>query len=215
MATVSRPSERSARVPAARSEQRRAGTAEEACYTALSDAGVAFERIPKSNAPSVAWLIELSSAIGGVVIRGGKKSAPTNYLDCRLAQALLAWAPSLRAQGVVALEHLSVYRRGAVVAGSNKQSGHALGWAIDVARFELRDGRTLSVLQDWTNRARGAQPCQRQPTDSDAARIMRTLVCDASQQQLFTMVLTPHYNEAHKNHVHLEIGRTGEEPWIG
>ena len=201
---------------AAKAEQHRTGDAnEEACYADLSGAGVTFQRVAKSSAPGVAWPIKLTSPIGGVVIRGGKKNAPTNYLDCRLAQALLAWAPSLRAQGVVALEHLSAYRRQAVVANTGKQSGHALGWAIDVARFEMRDGRKLSVLTDWNNRARGADPCQQQSTDSEAAHIMRTLVCEASEQQLFRMVLTPHYNDAHKNHVHMEVGRKGEDSWIG
>jgi hypothetical protein len=208
--------DRTASRPAAKAEQRRAAdSAEEACYTALRDANVAFQRVAKSSAAGLAWPINLTSAIGGVVIRGGKKNAPTNYLDCRLAQALLAWAPSLRAQGVVALEHLSAYRRAAVVAGTNERSGHALGWAIDVARFELSDGRKLSVLNDWTNRARGAEPCQPRANDSEAARIMRTLVCGAAEQQLFRMVLTPHYNDAHKNHVHLEIGRRGEGSWVG
>lgn len=202
--------------PAAKAEQHRTSDAnEDACYAALSAAGVTFQRVAKSGAPGVAWPIKLTSAIGGVVIRGGKKNAPTNYLDCRLAQALLAWAPSLRAQGVIALEHLSAYRRQAVVAGTGKQSGHALGWAIDVARFEMRDGRKLSVLNDWNNRTRGADPCQQQSTDSEAGHIIRTLVCDASEQQLFQMVLTPHYNDAHKNHVHMEIGRKGEDSWIG
>ncbi|HKU45104.1 MAG TPA: extensin family protein [Polyangiales bacterium] len=214
-AAVTKPAKRTASRPAAKPNARRAGDAnEEACYAALSDAGVAFTRVQKSSAPGVDWPINLTSAIGGIAIRGGKKNAPTNYLDCRLAQALLGWAPSLRAQGVVALEHLSAYRRQAVVAGTNKQSGHALGWAIDVARFELRDGRKLSVLNDWTNRARGADPCQQRATDSEAAEIMRTLVCGAAEQQLFRMVLTPHYNDAHKNHVHLEIGRKGEGSWI-
>src|SRR5262245_30542476 len=63
-------SRHAARAPAAKPEQRRAGGAdEEACYTALRNADVAFERVYKNDAPGVAWPIELSSALGGVVIR--------------------------------------------------------------------------------------------------------------------------------------------------
>ena len=188
---------------------------EAACYAGLSDGGVAFQKVSKSDAPGVAWPIKLTSAVDGVLIHGGKSDAPTNYLDCRLALALLAWAPSLREQGVVGLEHYSAYRRDAVVAGTASPSGHAIGSAIDIGRFEMRDGRKLSVLEDWTNRDRGADPCEWWPTDSDAARIMRKLVCDAYRAELFQSVITPHYNDAHQNHVHLEIAPKSEGAWIG
>jgi hypothetical protein len=205
----------SARPPAARAPQPRASADEAACYGDLSEQGVAFRRVAKGDAPGLAWPIQLTAALDGVLIHGGKKNAPTNYLDCRLARALLAWTPSLRAQGVVGLAHLSMYRRNAVVAGTSKQSGHALGRAIDVARFEMRDGRELSVLHDWTNRTRGADPCQAWPSDNDAARTMRKLVCAASELEVFQTVLTPHYNDAHNNHVHLELSGSGDDAWIG
>jgi hypothetical protein len=191
-----------------------AATGEAACYASLNEAGVSFQKLPKDQALGVAWPINLTSAVDGVVIHGAKKNAATNYLDCRLALALLAWAPSLREQGVVGLAHLSAYRRDAVVAASKKQSGHALGFALDVARFEMRDGRELGVLEDWVNRSRGADPCQKWPTDQDAARIMRKLVCDAYEHDLFQSVVTPHANDAHFNHVHLEIRRKDEGAWM-
>jgi hypothetical protein len=156
----------------------------------------------------------LDGPIRGVRVHGaGHAEAPTNYLDCRLARALLAWAPQLRAHGVVGLEHYSMYRPEAVVGSSNKQSGHAAGRAIDVAEFRLSDGRTLSVLNDWTNRARGADPCQSWP-DKQAGKLMRQLVCDAAARGLFQIVVTPHHNDAHANHVHLEIDPQRPALWI-
>jgi hypothetical protein len=193
----------------------RTASTESACHAGLSAGGVTFQTVAKSEAPGVAWPIRLTSAVDGVLIHGGKSDAPTNYLDCRLALALLAWAPSLREQGVVGLEHYSVYRRDAVVAGTSSPSGHAIGSAIDVGLFEMRDGRRLSVLEHWTNRDRGKDPCQQWPTDDEAARIMRRLVCDAYQNELFQTVITPHYNDAHKNHVHLEVAPKSEGAWIG
>jgi hypothetical protein len=199
------PASAPAPAPAANAQQPRAIGNESACYAGLNDAGVSFQKVPSDQAPGVAWPIQLTSAVDGVLIHGGKKDAPTNYLDCRLALALLAWAPSLREQGVIGLEHFSAYRRDAVIAGTAKPSGHAVGSAIDVGRFEMRDGRKLSVLEDWTNRDRGAEPCQEWPTDGEAARIMRKLVCDAYAHDLFQSMVTPHDNDAHKNHVHLEV----------
>ena len=144
---------------------------------------------------------------------GGKADAPTNYLDCRLARTLLSWAPTLRAKGVVGLEHYSMYRAESVVGRSNKPSGHSLGRAIDLAKFELRDGRVLSVLDDWTQRTRGGDPCRSWPDDADA-RLMRQLVCEAAARGLFHIVVTPHHNDAHANHVHLEIDPQGQSLWI-
>jgi len=199
----------------ARPRQPSGGGSEAACYAQLHDAGVGFEEVPATKAPGVAWPIDLTTPIDGVRIQGGgKKNAPTNYLDCRLARALLEWAPALRDSGVVGLVHMSAYRRDAVVAGSTQQSGHASGQAIDVGRFQMRDGTELSVLDDWTNRDRGADPCREWRTDNDAARVMRKLVCDAVERDVFQMALTPHYNDAHKNHVHLELRSDADSGWV-
>jgi hypothetical protein len=192
----------------------RAEANEAACHARLNEAGVSFRALAKDQAPGVAWPIELTSDLNGVFIQGGKKNAPTNFLDCRLALALLVWIPSLREQGIVSLQHMSMYRRDALIAASNKQSGHALGLAIDVGRFELHDGRELSVLEDWVNRERGADPCREWPSDEAAARIMRKLVCDAYAQGLFQSIVTPHENDAHNNHVHLEIRRENQGVWM-
>lgn len=214
---VRRPSPR-ARVRAAsvNSHSRGASPVEAACYADLRRAAVPFEIVAKDRANGVAWPIRLTGPVAGIQVHGGAKpNAPSNYLDCRLAQALLEWAPELRRAGVVGLRHYSMFRQGARVAGTSKQSAHALGTAIDVARFELRDGGELSVLDDWTNRERGADPCLTRGSDTAAARLMRRLVCRASQQDLFQTVITPHYNDAHRNHVHLEIDPSQHGRFIG
>lgn len=184
-----------------------------ACYSALQAAEVGFERVPEARAAGIAWPIELSGPIAGVKVYGARKNAPTNYLDCRLALALVEWAPLLKRKGVVGLEHYSMYRAEATVDQSTKPSGHALGRAIDVAFFDLRDGRRLSVLGDWKNRTRGAAPCEADSMN-DAEKLMRELVCEALDRGLFRTVVTPHYNDAHANHVHLEVGEPQASVWI-
>jgi hypothetical protein len=188
-------------------------TSEAACFAQLEAAGVSFEPVPQDDAEGVAWPIKLSGPIQGVRIHGGKKNAPTNYLDCRLAIALVEWAPMLERAGVVGLQHFSMYRHAARIGKTSKVSGHALGRAIDIGVFEMRDGRKLNVLKDWKNRARGAAPCD-SASSNDAEKIMRDLICEATDREVFQMVLTPHYNEAHKNHIHLEVGPRGGS-WAG
>jgi hypothetical protein len=184
--------------------------AEAACYADLEAAGVRFQRVPQERAPGVAWPIELAGPIGGVRVYGGAKDAPTNYLDCSLAMALVEWAPELEREGVIGLQHYSMYRRDARVGQSTKESGHALGRAIDVAYFDLRDGSRFSVLTDWKSRTRGVEPCSVR-SSGPREKLMRELVCDALSHELFQTVLTPHYNAAHKNHLHLEVGAPGAD----
>jgi hypothetical protein len=43
---------------------------------------------------------------------------------------------------------------------------------------------------------------------------MRQLVCEAAARGLFQVVVTPHYNDAHGNHVHLEIDPQASSLWI-
>jgi hypothetical protein len=156
------------------------------CEDALASAGVRFERVAESAANGVEQPV-------------------------RLTGPLLSWAPTLRRAGVARIEHYSMYRPGARVGGSGRESGHARGLAIDAARFYLRNGSVLDVLTDWEERDHGGAPCPRRPEEAWPSRLLRGIVCDAVDQQLFQIVITPHHDHAHDNHVHLE--RKPEVSW--
>jgi hypothetical protein len=126
-------------------------------------------------------------------------------LDCRLAVTFLAWAPILRHAGIDAIDHYSIYRPGAHVHGNGHESGHARGLAIDAARFHLHNGAVLDVLTDWEERDRGGAPCPRRDDEAWPSRLLRGVVCDAVDHNLFQVVITPHHDSAHDNHVHLEL----------
>lgn len=183
------------------------------CYATLAAEGVEFERVPGARAAGVDAPIVLSGDVHGVRVYGGKKQAPTNYLDCRLALTLVEWAPLLKSKDVVGLRHYSMYRADATIGRSSKTSGHARGRAIDVGSIDMADGRSLSVLEQWKNRKRGVEPCTA-ASSSDEEELMREVVCDALEQELFQTAITPHYNDAHANHVHLEIGAPAMESWV-
>jgi hypothetical protein len=184
------------------------------CEAALQKAGVPHRWLAASDAEGIAWPIVLEGAVAGVRIAGGgKPDADTNDLDCRLATTLLAWAPALQAHGVVAIDHLSMYRSQARVDSTHKESGHAAGRAIDLGAIELRDGRKLSVLRDWRNRAPNADPCG-DYADDGAGKLLRELVCDAGARGLFQVIVTPHHNAAHADHVHLEIDPQATSLWM-
>jgi len=175
------------------------------CLDQLARAGVSFQSVAPDAANGVRQPILLTGALGGIQIRARGGPSVHEVIDCRLALSLLAWAPSLSSAGVSVLEHYSIYRPGARTPNKGQLSGHARGLAIDAARFHMRDGRVFDVETDWEARDRDEAPCPRRPDEAQGARLLRGVVCDAVEHQLFQVVLTPHHDAAHHNHVHLEL----------
>lgn len=175
----------------------------ETCERTLRDQGIRFENIPTEDARGVDYPIRLTSPVNGVRI--APDEGVHSVIDCRLAVALAAWAPDLRALDVVGIDHVSIYRPNARIHGTRRVSGHAHALAIDALAFILSDGQRLSVLGSWSDRDAGADPCALHEGDDEATRKMRTAICTAVQRDLFQVVLTPHHDAAHANHVHLEI----------
>ena len=176
----------------------------ERCYAALTAARVDFERVPREDARGVENPVRLRGPVQGVEVVA-RRHGMHAILDCRLALALSSWAPSLQRAGVVRIEHYSMYRPRARVGGGGRVSGHARGLAIDAARFQLPNGAVLDVLTDWEDREQGSSPCPRRPEEAWPSRLLRGVVCDAVASNLFQVVLTPHHDRAHENHVHLEL----------
>jgi hypothetical protein len=185
----------------------------DACAATLARQGVAFDRLTPDAAHGVRMPVRLRGALGGIEVTATTRDrrSTATILDCRLALALLSWAPTLRRAGITRIEHYSMYRPNARVAGSHRESGHAHGLAIDAARFYLRDGTALDVLNDWEERDRGGAPCPKRLEEAWPSRLLRGVVCDAVDHKLFQIVITPHHDRAHGNHVHLE--RKPEVTW--
>ncbi|MFT3928005.1 MAG: extensin family protein [Myxococcales bacterium] len=175
------------------------------CRRLLDRAGVRFESVPDDAAPHVAEPVYLLSPLEGVSFGPKNGASEHGMVDCRLAVALLAWAPSLQEAGVVKVEHYSTYRPGARVRASRRSSGHARALAIDAARFHMRDGTVLDVDLDWDERERGGDPCPVRRSEEEKGKLLRKIVCDAVERDLFQVVITPHHDRAHQNHVHLEL----------
>jgi hypothetical protein len=175
------------------------------CHRALHRAGVRFEALLSQDAPGVRWPVRLLGPVSGVQFEPLDTTQVYTVLDCRLAVALRSWASDLHGRGVRRVQYFSMYRPGARVGGDGGVSGHAHGMAIDAARFTLRDGAAVDVLDDWEGRKLGQAPCPVRSDEGFGSRLLRKITCSAADSRLFQVVLTPHYNKAHGNHVHLEI----------
>lgn len=76
------------------------------------------------------------------------------------------------------------------VAGTARRSGHSIANAIDVGAIVLKDGRRISILSGWTS------------PDPNVRAFLRTIRASACRR--FGTVLSPDYNAAHRDHLHLE-----------
>jgi hypothetical protein len=74
-----------------------------------------------------------------------------------------------------------------------RPSEHARANAIDVAALKLEDGRVISIAGDWNGQGTAGD---------DGRRFLKRLRDGACR--VFSTVLTPDYNAAHRDHLHLD-----------
>lgn len=148
---------------------------------------------------------------GTLVAAGGAREAafaPAGLVtSCPVATALLLWdervvQPAARRHfgtGVARFIHAGSYScRRLYGRETGAWSEHATADAVDILGFRLEDGRTISVLRDWSG------------SDAEAAFLheVRDGAC-----RLFTTVLSPDYNAAHRDHLHLDTAYRGMGGW--
>lgn len=135
-------------------------------------------------------------------IQGGEVAPSSSFLaSCPLAvayalfdiHALQPAAQAVFGEQVTRIDHLGSFAcRNLYSRSAAPLSQHASANALDIAGFRLADGRRITVLGDWKDQGRNGQFLRR--------------VRDGACQQ-FNTVLSPDYNAAHRNHLHVDMGR--------
>jgi hypothetical protein len=129
---------------------------------------------------------------------------PTATIGCPMTLALEQWIagavqPSAIARlgsPVVSIEQISAYAcRGSNGQPNTELSEHAFGNALDIASFQLADGRVVSVEGDWH---RGTQ------AEQDFLREIHGAAC-----QYFNTVLGPGV-DFHDDHFHFDLAHHNE-----
>jgi hypothetical protein len=160
--------------------------------------------------PGIATALRFIGPVNGVTYVTAGRSSPYGLMDCRLALTLADLTQLLAEHQVNRVVIGTIYRRGSRLPRSGrKQSQHAHGLAADVVSFCLEDGRTLNVERDWQGEL-GAPSCgpeARLTEPTEAAVALRNLVCDIARRGFFHFMLTPSYDRAHHDHLHLDIKR--------
>ena len=134
----------------------------------------------------------------GLVLQPGRPQA-----TCAIDVGLARWlnhgvqpaAMTIMSSRVVALEHYGTNSCRRIGGGDRGSwSEHATGNAIDIAAFKLADGSRIIVRRDWTR--------------SNKAAAFLHAVRDAACGE-FATVLSPDYNAAHADHLHLDQASRG------
>jgi len=166
------------------------------CEADLRREGVDYRRLPdRELGPGcglygAVQLTDIGVPVTGVTaMRCGNARAFAGWV--RNAVAPAAW--QILGSPLAKVEGMGTYACRNIVGTKrigDRRSGHALANAVDIGGFVLKDGRRISLLNDWYS----ADPQVRQ-----FWTVIRASAC-----KRFGTVLSPDYNAAHRNHLHLE-----------
>ena len=162
-----------------------------ACRAVLERSGVAFKTLPPAGEGACA-------RPDRTVLSAYPLSPSRPPTTCALAAGLELWllrgvqpaAQELLGASLARIEHLGAYScRRLYGRAEGGWSEHATANAIDISGFVLDDGRRISVLRDWNG-------------DPAKAAFLRQVRDDGCQ--VFGTVLSPDYNAAHRDHLHID-----------
>ncbi|PLX38521.1 MAG: extensin [Hyphomicrobiales bacterium] len=131
----------------------------------------------------------------------GTALSPAATLSCPMIPALDRWMATIVQPAAEATFDQPVKRLNVaasyVCRGRNNQKGariseHAFANAIDIASFELADGRTITVTEGWSGK-------------DDEQAFLRA-VHKGSCEHFFT-VIGPEGDDYHRTHFHLDLAR--------
>ncbi len=173
------------------------------CRALLDRAGVRYTVLAEVKAGRCGY------ADGVRFDSGGSRRAAYSPADlgtaCPVAAALSVWewnviqpaARRLLGSPVATIEHFGSYncRR---IGGSTAWSEHTTADAIDIAGFRLANGKRITVAADW----KGDGP------EATFLHEARNGAC-----RLFSTTLSPDYNAAHRDHLHLDQAARGAFGW--
>lgn len=198
----------------------RASSDPQACSELLAQSGMKVSRLAdRQTAPGCRFtnafrVTRTSVALGEAV-----------SLSCRAALSLTLWerhvlqriAEAELGTRVRSIQHFGSFAcRNLYGQVEGPRSQHATADAIDIAGFEMADGRVIRVVNDWqsapVNRGRIedaaiASAQQAKPAAgarSAEARFLRGIHDGACRW--FDVVLGPDYNRAHADHLHFDRG---------
>lgn len=179
----------------------------EMCRALLRRAGIRFVALPRRGSGQCGYEDAVRFSNGGALTIDYR---PADLgTACPVAAALALWEwhyvqpAAIRRFGtkVTSVEHYGSYSCRRIYGRSEGAwSEHSTANAVDIAAFQLADGRRISVVGDW--KGGGAKALFLRDVRDGACR-------------LFATTLSPDYNAAHRDHLHLDQAARGATGWRG
>lgn len=142
--------------------------------------------------------VRVSGTINGVNFRPSDfTNAPAAmYVQCGVALALYDMAELAKTRGITDFVHYGTYNC-RVIAGTTTLSEHSFANAIDIAGIQTSGGQRYTVLSDWEDG--DTTP------DTVGGELLFWLAHTMYDMHLWNVILTPEYNAAHDNHLHIDL----------
>ena len=164
------------------------------CHALLREAGINYVPVAPLSEDQCGYRDAMTLAPGGARTIGFAPEHPK--MACPVAAALAMWEwnsvqpAAIRHFGanVVRFEQLGTYNC-RPIAGSSVLSQHSYARAIDIAGFVLSDGRRITLVDDWQ-------------AGGEKAAFLRDVRDGACA--VFATTLSPDFNAAHRDHLHLD-----------
>ena len=176
------------------------------CRATLDAAGVRYTAMPPRRDGAQCGYADGVRFTPGGARQIGFRPASLG-VACPVAAALTVWEwnvvqPAAQRHfgtRVASIDHFGSYScRRIYGRDAGTWSEHATADAVDIAGFRLADGRRITVVGDWKG-------------SGDRAAFLREVRDGACR--LFATTLSPDYNAAHRDHLHLDQADRGAMGW--
>jgi hypothetical protein len=176
------------------------------CEARLEEAHVTFQpaSIPVHRDSASKILCGAPQLVTYVRGPGQIAYVPTPVLTCGMALALASYEGIVQEEAervfhspVVRVDQVGTYN--CTVGPKGIVSEHSYANGLDVARFMLKNGKTVSVLGDFELGDGVSQ--------HPAGDFLRAVSQRAEDEDVFSNVLTPFWDAEHKDHFHLDLAR--------
>jgi hypothetical protein len=197
------------------------------CFDKLTARGIGYK---KTIARGVVDAVNVTDPlINGVGFNATTTTAPlSDPIACEFVLTLYDFAAVLKKRGVASVGSLGSYCYRCCCAWSETNfcrglndpepdcskdgySTHSWGRAIDIRYVKFADGSSadINTTTDWmkaTDDTCGAALAKQ----TGMSAKLYSIVCEAASLNLFGDMLTPNYNSAHRNHWHLDTGKSAQ-----
>ena len=146
--------------------------------------------------------------INNVSYRYVSNAEPTAMtMDCELAPRLYRLSEIVQAYGIDEVIHIGIYNYRCIGGGTPgvddcTPSQHAYARAIDIWGFGVAGEDEYVLERDWV--ITPGDTCPGSPAD-EKDRVLHEIGCTMWSDRIFQTILTPNYNDAHRNHFHVDM----------